>query len=86
MGLGLRPPDGYTPESARSSLGGPSSPDGLISLKEFLLTNQSNMLLLQKQLIKSAAKNTASTLDEDQKISAVSVGPMGILTQKFGES
>jgi potassium channel subfamily K protein 13 len=86
MGLGLRPPVGYDEnESARCSVGGRDSPDGLISLKEFLLNNQSNMLLLQKQLIKSATKNATSTLD-DQKITATRVGPMGILTQKFGET
>uniref|UniRef100_A0A914W8Z0 Potassium channel domain-containing protein n=1 Tax=Plectus sambesii TaxID=2011161 RepID=A0A914W8Z0_9BILA len=86
MGLGLRPPEGYDSDSARTSIGEQGSPDGLISLKEFLLNNQSNMILLQKQLINSAAKNAASPLDNDQKISATRVGPMGILTQKFGDS
>lgn len=80
MGLGLRPPPGYDP-SERSSFD--SSGDGLLSLKEFLMNNQSNMILLQKQLIKSATKNT---IQDEQKITATRVGPMGILSQTFGDT
>ncbi|KAK5983704.1 hypothetical protein GCK32_009581 [Trichostrongylus colubriformis] len=79
MGLGLRPPKGYDEASERSSV---DYQDGLLSLKEFLMNNQSSVLLLQKQLIKSAMKNVK---DEEQKISATRVGPMGILDQAFGD-
>ncbi|KJH53672.1 Ion channel [Dictyocaulus viviparus] len=80
MGLGLRPPKGYDQASERSSL---DYQDGLLSLKEFLMNNQSSVLLLQKQLIKSAMKNAKE--NEEQKISATRVGPMGILDQAFGD-
>lgn len=80
MGLGLRPPKGYDMTSERSSV---DYADGLLSLKEFLMSNQSNMLLLQKQLIKSAHKNVIE--NEEQKISATRVGPMGILDEAFGD-
>ncbi len=82
MGLGLRPPPGYNP-SERSSLDGLEN-DGLLSLKEFLMNNQSNMILLQKQLIKSAMKNTSP--QDEQKITATRVGPMGLLSQTFGDT
>ncbi|CAI5453569.1 unnamed protein product [Caenorhabditis angaria] len=78
MGLGLRPPKGYDMTSERSSV---DYADGLLSLKEFLMNNQSSMIMLQKQLIKSAMKNA----DEEQKISATRVGPMGILDEAFGD-
>ncbi|KAK6758476.1 hypothetical protein RB195_015973 [Necator americanus] len=80
MGLGLRPPKGYDESSERSSV---DYQDGLLSLKEFLMNNQSSVLLLQKQLIKSAMKNVKE--NEEQKISATRVGPMGILDQAFGD-
>ncbi|XGW06763.1 hypothetical protein V3C99_016800 [Haemonchus contortus] len=80
MGLGLRPPKGYDEASERSSV---DYQDGLLSLKEFLMNNQSSVLLLQKQLIKSAMKNAKD--NEEQKISATRVGPMGILDQAFGD-
>ncbi|KHJ88659.1 Ion channel [Oesophagostomum dentatum] len=80
MGLGLRPPKGYDEASERSSV---DYQDGLLSLKEFLMNNQSSVLLLQKQLIKSAMKNAKE--NEEQKISATRVGPMGILDQAFGD-
>lgn len=57
--------------------------DGLLSLKEFLMNNQSSMIMLQKQLIKSAMKNVVE--NEEQKISATRVGPMGILDEAFGD-
>ncbi|CAB3397501.1 unnamed protein product [Caenorhabditis bovis] len=80
MGLGLRPPKGYDMTSERSSV---DYADGLLSLKEFLMNNQSSMILLQKQLIKSAMKNVVE--NEEQKISATRVGPMGILDEAFGD-
>lgn len=66
--------------SERSSI---DMQDGLLSLKEFLMNNQSSVLLLQKQLIKSAMKNVRDI--EEQKISATRVGPMGILDEAFGD-
>ncbi|WKY14031.1 hypothetical protein Q1695_004676 [Nippostrongylus brasiliensis] len=80
MGLGLRPPKGYDQASERSSV---DYQDGLLSLKEFLMNNQSSVVLLQKQLIKSALKNAKE--NEEQKISATRVGPMGILDEAFGD-
>uniref|UniRef100_A0A8R1DRB9 Ion_trans_2 domain-containing protein n=1 Tax=Caenorhabditis japonica TaxID=281687 RepID=A0A8R1DRB9_CAEJA len=80
MGLGLRPPKGYDMTSERSSV---DYADGLLSLKEFLMNNQSSMIMLQKQLIKSAMKNVVE--NEEQKISATRVGPMGILDEAFGD-
>ncbi|VDM64705.1 unnamed protein product [Angiostrongylus costaricensis] len=81
MGLGLRPPKGEDmTASERSSL---DYQDGLLSLKEFLMSNQSSVLLLQKHLIKSALKNAVD--NEEEKISATRVGPMGILDQAFGD-
>ncbi|EGT38489.1 hypothetical protein CAEBREN_29181 [Caenorhabditis brenneri] len=99
MGLGLRPPkgtadkrgkehlkfhthafSGYDMTSERSSV---DYADGLLSLKEFLMNNQSSMIMLQKQLIKSAMKNVVE--NEEQKISATRVGPMGILDEAFGD-
>ncbi|CAD6186809.1 unnamed protein product [Caenorhabditis auriculariae] len=80
MGLGLRPPKGYDMTSERSSV---DYQDGLLSLKEFLMNNQSSMIMLQKQLIKSAMKNVIE--NEEQKISATRVGPMGILDEAFGD-
>ncbi|PIO59660.1 hypothetical protein TELCIR_18873 [Teladorsagia circumcincta] len=71
---------GYDEASERSSV---DYQDGLLSLKEFLMNNQSSVLLLQKQLIKSAMKNVKD--NEEQKISATRVGPMGILDQAFGD-
>uniref|UniRef100_A0AC34QZK0 Potassium channel domain-containing protein n=1 Tax=Panagrolaimus sp. JU765 TaxID=591449 RepID=A0AC34QZK0_9BILA len=85
MGLGLRPPPGFTgfDFSERSSVD--STNDGLLSLKEFLMYNhQSSLVMLQKQLIKSAYRK--ETEDENnEKISATRVGPMGILSEKFGD-
>ena len=70
--------------SERSSID--STADGLLSLKEFLMYNhQSNLVMLQKQLIKSAFRRQDSVDDDNEKISATRVGPMGILTEKFGE-
>uniref|UniRef100_A0A914YZ20 Uncharacterized protein n=1 Tax=Panagrolaimus superbus TaxID=310955 RepID=A0A914YZ20_9BILA len=86
MGLGLRPPPGFTgfDISERSSID--STGDGLLSLKEFLMYNhQSNLVMLQKQLIKSAFRRQESVDDDTEKISATRVGPMGILSEKFGE-
>ena len=77
MGLGLRPP-------ASDDISEATPPEGLISLKEFLQQNQRRMLLVQKQLIQSANKNITD-LEEEPKISASNVGPLAILTQKFGE-
>ncbi len=65
--------------SSMDSLGG----DGLLSLKEFLMTNQSSVVQLQKHLVMSAAKNRDNLAT--QKISAARVGPMGILSETFGD-
>ena len=62
-----------------------STGDGLLSLKEFLMYNhQSNLVMLQKQLIKSAFRRD-STEEDGEKISATRVGPMGILSERFGD-
>uniref|UniRef100_A0A7E4W067 Ion_trans_2 domain-containing protein n=1 Tax=Panagrellus redivivus TaxID=6233 RepID=A0A7E4W067_PANRE len=86
MGLGLRPPPGFPgfDFSERSSVD--STNDGLLSLKEFLMYNhQSSLVLLQKQFIKSAYRTEAGTTEDNEKISATRVGPMGILSEKFGD-
>ncbi|CAI4222581.1 unnamed protein product [Auanema sp. JU1783] len=79
-GLGLRPPRGYECPSSRCSM---DATEGLLSLKEFLMNQQSSVLLLQRQLIASASKNIKEP--EPPKISATRVGPMGILDEKFGD-
>jgi len=77
----LRPPKGWD-ESERSSIDLDSG-DGLLSLKEFLMTTQSNVVLLQKHLVMSAVKNNEDPSSSEEKISATRVGPMGILSQSF---
>ncbi|GMR56844.1 hypothetical protein PMAYCL1PPCAC_27039 [Pristionchus mayeri] len=81
MGLGLRPPKGYDMSSERSSID--CGTEGLLSLREFLGNQQSSMLTLQKQLIKNALRD--SCRDDNEKISATRVGPMGILDETFGD-
>lgn len=61
-----------------------SSGDGLLSLREFLMNNHhSSLVMLQKQLLRSACKNIEE--EDAEKITATRVGPMGILNEKFGE-
>uniref|UniRef100_A0A0N5ASC6 Potassium channel subfamily K member 13 n=1 Tax=Syphacia muris TaxID=451379 RepID=A0A0N5ASC6_9BILA len=78
MGLGLRPPPGYDPTEASSC-----SSDGLLSLKEFLMNNQTSLLTIQRHLIQGAA--ATKILNQTEKISANRIGPMGLLTEKFGD-
>lgn len=63
--------------SSRSSM---DCQDGLLSLKDFLMSNQNSLFLLQKHIIQNAVKNV-----EEEKISAAKIGPMGILRETFGE-
>ncbi|VDK46113.1 unnamed protein product [Anisakis simplex] len=78
MGLGLRPPAGYDGRE-RNAIN--ENGEGLQSLKDFLMSNRNSVVLLQTQLIKSAAKNTPN----EEKISANRVGPMGMLNETFGD-
>ncbi len=87
MGLGLNPPKFPDPSSGSDEeefTNDLTSRDGLVSLKEFLEHNQASMLvLLQRRLINSDQKNILEK-KESSCISANTVGPMGILREKFG--
>lgn len=98
LGLGLRPPNRESKKRLSTTasetsdfigLPGQLPDDGLISLKEFLMLNQSSLYLLQKHLVSHAEsdprKTKHSTLYEAPTISADKCGPLGILAQKFGE-
>ncbi|VDD94073.1 unnamed protein product [Enterobius vermicularis] len=79
MGLGLRPPPGYDPSETSSCSG-----EGLLSLKEFLMTNQTSILTIQRHLIQAVAPPVKPT-NQPEKISANRIGPMGLLTEKLGD-
>lgn len=49
-----------------------------------MYNHQSTLVMLQKQLIKSAYRKETEE-ENNEKISATRVGPMGILSEKFGD-
>lgn len=90
LGLGLRPPKHHDHHIDSDSEGTPSrrpsTDGGIMSLKEFLEQNKMNMYLMQKHIIESAQQRLQDNLyDTSSAISASAVGPLAILTKKFGE-
>lgn len=91
LGLGLRPPKHHDHAVDSDSENGTpsrraSTDGGIMSLKEFLEQNKMNIFLMQKHIIESAQQRLQENrYDTGSAISASAVGPLAILTQKFGE-
>lgn len=60
--------------------------DAMISLKDFLAQNQHSLVAMHKHLIESTRRKMSEQhYDTSAAISATGVGPLAILTSKFGE-
>lgn len=84
LGLGLRT-DVEIPSDEESSRRGS---DAVVSLKEFLEHNKLSLVMMQKLLIEHSQKRNTDDncrYDTSMAISASAVGPLAILTKKFGD-